>query len=484
MSSSVPPAPESRAPREMPAWPPKAEAAYAGMEEEVFFHSLDAPLARQEGGGGLTASKREGPEEGIFIELKGLIEEYLAPRQTPVNSRQLELMRSSYDAEDILEVVKLILGRQLTMGPKVREFERAWSHWLGTSDSVMVNSGSSANLLAFSAFSSPEFPACLRPGDEVIVPAVCWSTSVFPISQCGCVPVVVDVNSATLNIDPAQMREALSPRTKAIVVVHVLGNPCQMPEIMEIARAHGLLVLEDCCEAHGASIWERKVGTFGDLATFSFFFSHHITTIEGGMISSCEPGRWRDSLISLRAHGWIRGRSDEEKWVGEYRGFDRRWLFVVPGYNVRATEINAVFGLCQLGRLNRFIANRCVTRQYLISRLEPYRSLLRTQTELPGHHHSAFGTSLLVQPGAPFTRDELQAYLEDHQVQTRPIIAGNIVRHPVMQHIAHRVGAPDGRLPMADIVHRNGLMIGNHHNVTPSQREYVGDLLEDFLARR
>jgi CDP-6-deoxy-D-xylo-4-hexulose-3-dehydrase len=484
MSKSVAPTPDRRASRETPPAPTKAGGAYAGLEEEGFFHSLDAPLARQEDGGGLVGSTREGPAEGILLELRGLIEEYLAPRQAPVNVRQLELMRSSYDAEDIMEVVKLILGRQLTMGPEVREFERAWSRWLGAPESVMVNSGSSANLLAVSAFSSPELPAGLRPGDEVIVPAVCWSTTVFPISQCGCVPVVVDVDPETLNIDPGQIEGALSPRTKAIVVVHVLGNPCRMPEIMEIARAHDLLVLEDCCEAHGASIGGRKVGTFGNLSTFSFFFSHHMTTIEGGMISFCDPGRWRDSLISLRAHGWIRGRSDEERWVGECRGFDRRWLFVVLGYNVRATEINAVFGRCQLRRLDRFIANRCATRQYLMARLEPYRALVRTQTELPGHQHSAFGISLLVQPGAPFTRDELQAYLEAHQVQTRPIIAGNMVRHPVMRHMAHRIGAPGGRLLMADIVHRDGLMIGNHHNVTPSQREYVGDLLEDFLSRR
>lgn len=459
------------------------EVQFAGMEEELFFHTLDAALAKPHEEYTPTTINADNREKGILIEIGRLVEEYLALRWAPVNSRALELMRSSYDAEDILEVLKLVLGHQLTMGPRVAQLEKVWASWLGANASLMVNSGSSANLLGVAAFCSPELSTPLKPGDEVIVPAVCWSTTVFPFVQHGCVPVFVDVDVETLNIDPSQVVAALSPKTKAIAVVHVLGNPCPMPEIMEIARANNLLVLEDCCEAHGASIVGRKVGTFGDIGTFSFFFSHHMTTIEGGMISFSDTHRWKDILISLRAHGWIRGRSDEEDWVARHPDFDRRWLFVSSGYNLRPTEINAVLGLSQLRKLDRFIANRRATHRYISSRLEPYSSLLRTQKAVAGHSHSGFGISMLVQAGAWFTRDQLKVHLEAHGIQTRPVLTGNMLRHPVKRHIAHKVGHPSGRLANADQVHLNGLMVGNHHNVTASQQEYLGDVLEDFLTR-
>ena len=232
-----------------------------------------------------------------------LISEYIDVTRQPADPRQLELMRSSYGAEELVAAVDVFLSGQLTMGPHVTIFENDWSSFLPTAFSVMTNSGSSANLLMLSALAFTGTENHLQPGDEVIVPAVAWSTSVFPIAQVGCVPVLVDVNLDTLNIDPDQVERAITPRTRAIMPVHLLGNPCDMHALMDIARRYGLWVIEDCCEAHGASVDGQLVGTFGELAAFSFFYSHHMTAIEGGVVCGSDRARWHDLLISLRAHG-------------------------------------------------------------------------------------------------------------------------------------------------------------------------------------
>lgn len=418
--------------------------------------------------------------EQLREDIHRLVREYLEVVRQPFETNQLELGRATYGQEEVTAAIDVLLDDQLAMGPRVAQFERSWSRYLGVESSHMVNSGSSANLLMFSALAFPGIDSYLKPGDEVILPAVAWSTSLFPIFQVGCVPVLVDIDLNTLNLDPARVEEAITPRTKAILAVHVLGNPCDMNALLEIANRHHLWVVEDCCEAHAASIGGRHVGTFGELSSFSFFFSHHMTTVEGGIVSTKNTERWQDLLVSLRAHGWIRGRSDYGEWARKYPDIDPRWLFVTPGFNVRPTEISAAFGEVQLSKLPSFAAARINTRARLMERLKPLEEFFIFQRELPGHVHSAFAFSFLLRDSAPFSRTEFQAHLEASNIQTRPIIGSNLARQPVLKYVPHKTA---GALPNANVVHERGVMIANHHNVTPAQEDYVVDCVDRFVSR-
>lgn len=412
--------------------------------------------------------------------VKQALRDYRRFRDKPVASRQLELIRSSFGEEEFDAALDVIMDDRMTMGARTAEFEGAWTRFLGAGGAVMVNSGSSANLLALAALSSPDAPDGLRPGDEVIVPAVAWSTSVYPIVQMGCVPVFVDVHPETLNLDVDELARAITPKTRAVMAIHLLGNPCEMGRICDLARRHALWVIEDCCEAHGARIADQVVGTFGHLSTFSFFYSHHMTTIEGGMVCFQDKARWLDRLVSMRAHGWVRGRSDRDQWKARHTDIDDRWLFVALGYNLRPTDIHAALGLAQLEKLPMFIRNRRSVRRRILGLLDGKSPWLRYQVERPGHTHSAFGFSFLVDPKAPFTREAFQAYLEANRIQTRPIVGSNFARQPVMGTVPHRI---HGTLPNADLVHYHGLMVGNHHDVTVSQAAYLAEVVLDFLDR-
>lgn len=393
-----------------------------------------------------------------------------------------DLIRSSFSAEDLQAAVAVLLSGQVTMAAEVGAFEQEWSQWNASAASVMVNSGSSANLVALAALASPHSPHPIRPGDEVLVPAICWSTSVFPIVQIGAIPVLVDVDPATLNLDPAAIERAIGPKTRGIVVIHVLGNPCPMREIMDLARAHDLVVLEDCCEAHGAEIDGIKVGNFGDLASFSFFLSHHLTTIEGGMVSFADVDRWRDLLISQRAHGWIRGRSDAEAWQARYPGLNGGWIFVEPGYNLRPTEMHAAIGRCQLRHLADWIARRSNIFTYwseTISRR--WGQQLRLQTSLPGHTASPFGLALVAAEAAEAVR--IQGYLQSQGIFTRPLIAGNFARQPVWPQLNGRCVDARGQdaLPEADRIHQQGFMVGLHQDLSDRAVEFLIDRLAQCL---
>lgn len=372
-----------------------------------------------------------------------------------------------FDNSEILAAIRVLLSGKLTYGAETEAFERLWSEWLGVPYSVMVNSGSSANLLALEAL---KHEGRLQPDDEVIVPAVAWSTSLFPIVQIGCVPVMIDVDATTLNIDPAAISSAITKRTRAILVVHLLGNPCDMHSITD-----RFPIIEDCCEAHGAEICGRRIGTFGDYSTFSFFFAHHMTCGEGGIVS-CQTQEQRDLLMSLRSHGWARERSDFSEWQQSYPDIDARWIFVTPGYNFRPTDIQAAFAREQLKKLDGFITRRIELRERLLSNLAQYAEYFDFQTALPGHVHSAFGFALICKP--PIDRKHFVRYLNEHGIETRPIIGGNLARQPALKYIPHRV---HGDLKNADRVHFNGLMIPNHPGISETDQDRLCELIDGFI---
>jgi CDP-6-deoxy-D-xylo-4-hexulose-3-dehydrase len=412
-------------------------------------------------------------------EIRDLIRRYFqaaAPPPFVPGQTRIRLNAPSYGWEEVWEAIDSMLSTQVTMGAKVKCFEADFADYLGVKHAVMVNSGSSANLLALSVLANPLAPHPLLPGDEVITPAVTWVTTVYPIINVGAVPVLVDVDPDTFNIDIAEVERALSPRTRAIMPVHLLGNPCDMQAILDIARRHNLLVIEDTCEAHGAAIGERRVGSFGDLATFSFFFTHHVATIEGGMLVTNDDDLG-DLARALRAFGWIRELRDRDELARRHTDIDPRFLFVNTGYNFKPTELQAAFGIHQMPRLDGFIAARRANAEFWGQELGSVGEL-QIQRERPGTTHAWFGYPLTVRPNASFSRAELIAFLEGRGLETRPIVAGNVAEQPALRLFPHRIA---GDLANSRLIHRNSLYFGNHPGIGPAEREAVVGYLREFI---
>ncbi|MDP2726798.1 MAG: DegT/DnrJ/EryC1/StrS family aminotransferase, partial [Dehalococcoidia bacterium] len=333
-----------------------------------------------------------------FQAIAELIEQHFDALNTPMpfipGKTRIPLNVPTYSAAEVIEALDSLMSTWVTMGKKVQAFEQMWAEYIGFEYGVMTNSGSSANLLALSALG-------LQPGVEVITPALTWATTVFPIAQVGAVPVLVDVDREAYNISPEAIEQAITPRTRAIMPVHLLGNPCDMDAIWRLADRYSLYVIEDACEAHGAEYDGRKVGSFGHLSTFSFFFSHHISTIEGGMVLTNE-GDWADRLRSMRAHGWIREMSNKEAIAQANPNVDPRFLFATVGYNMRPTEIGGAFGIHQVPRLEGLVEHRRSLAAYFNDALAEYQDWLMLPKEAPNTRHSYFAYALTVKEGAPF----------------------------------------------------------------------------------
>src|SRR5713226_4171616 len=314
----------------------------------------------------------------VHREIAQLIRRWFAERENPVfvpGKTAIPLNIPGFGWEEVWESVETLLSTQVTMGKKVQQFETMFAEYVGVKHAVMVNSGSSANLLALSILTNPLQPKRIQPGDEVITPAVTWATTVWPILNVGLVPVLVDVDLTNFNLVAEEVEKAITPRTRAIMVVHLLGNPCDMAKIGSIARRHELYVIEDSCEAHGAEFRGRKVGSFGDLATFSFYFSHHISTIEGGMVLTNNDD-YAELARSLRVFGWIRDLRDKDVIASDHPGIDPRFLFANIGYNLRPTEIQGAFGIHQIAKLERFIATRRDNARYWNEKMGSFDHLL------------------------------------------------------------------------------------------------------------
>ena len=377
----------------------------------------------------------------------------------------------TYGSPEVIEALDSLMSTWVTMGKKVKAFEGMFASYIGQKHAVMVNSGSSANLLALSALN-------LQPGDEVITPALTWATTVFPIAQVGAIPVLVDVDRGTYNISPSAVEAAVTPRTRAIMPVHLLGNPCNMDAIMDIAKFHNLYVIEDCCEAHGAEYHGKKVGSFGDVATFSFFFSHHISTIEGGMLLT-NNSIWDDQWRSMRAHGWIRDMSNRDEIAAANPDIDPRFMFAYPGYNFRPTEIQGAFGIHQLPRLDELVGMRRQQARYFTYALSKYTDYLQLPVEAPNTKHSYFAYPVTVREGAPFTKKELVAFLEGKGLETRPIEGSNMAIQPAMKHLKFRAGD----LTNTEYIHANSFFFGLHQGLGMGQQSAIVSYLDEFMEK-
>lgn len=416
-------------------------------------------------------------KDKIKAKIEKLIQQYFALKVEPPSN--IGLSAPSYGWEEVNEALDSMLTTQVTMGKKVKQFERMFAEYVGVKYAVMVNSGSSANLLALSILTNPTLEDRIKAGDEVITPAVTWATTVFPIINCGAIPVLVDVDPFTFNIDVDEIEEAITDKTRAIMPVHLLGNPCNMDKIMAIARERNLYVIEDACEAHGAEFKGQKVGSFGDLATFSFYFSHHISTIEGGMVLTNNE-EFAELCKSLRAHGWIRDLSAKDKIAKEYKHIDPMFLFINTGYCFRPTEIQGAFGIHQLGKLEKFIEIRRENAEFWSENLKQYGDYLLLQTERKGTRHVWFGYPITVRTGTPFSRREIVDFLKQKGVEIRPIMAGNIAEQPAMRFLPYRKVS---NLPNSRLIMRNSFLFGNHHGIGHRERKAVFDYIREFMSK-
>lgn len=389
--------------------------------------------------------------------------------------KQIPLNASTLGYEETQAVLDVLRSTRVTMGARCRQFEASFGERFGA-EAVFVNSGSSANLLAFFALANHAVPHSRNkkrfvPGFEVIVPAVSWATTYWPIVQAGGVPVIVDSDPRSLQMKPSAAREALSAKTVAICPVHVLGNTVAMDEIIPFAEENDLWIIEDTCEALGARYQGKPVGTLGNMATFSFFFSHHITTIEGGMVLMRDP-QLAELLRCMRAHGWTRDLKNRQEIEVQYPEIDSRFLFVNTGFNLRPTEINAALGLIQLQKLDAFNLRRNEIARGWTERFQPLiqSKIFSPMIPTPGAEVATFGYPVICREQK--VRTTLKQQLEQRGIETRPIICGNIARQPAMAKISHRVS---GDLKGADEIMDCGLLWGVHPLMSASEVDYVAD---------
>ena len=383
------------------------------------------------------------------------------------------LASSTWGLEEIAAINEVVASGSFTMGQKVAKFEEEFSTLVGSKYAVMVNSGSSANLALLAALRYRNTPL-LSPDDEIIVPAVSWSTTYYPVGQLGCKLTFVDVNKDSLNIDPNKIEMAITSKTKAIFVVNLLGNPADWIRIREIAENHNLVLIEDNCESLGAELEGKSCGTFGIGGTFSTFFSHHISTMEGGVVATNDESLFH-TLKSIRAHGWTRDLPDQNHVFNKTGSeWDDLYRFVLPGYNLRPLEIEAAIGSVQLTKLPDFIETRRLNAEKFLGQLSQIEGL-RVQKE--NGKSSWFGFSIILEGKLKGQRRKLVELLNNAQIVSRPIVTGNFTRNPVIKHMNC---APIGELPVADEIHEDGLFVGNHHFDLTDEIDLLNQVLLDF----
>ena len=361
------------------------------------------------------------------------------------------------------------------MGERVAGFEENFAAHFGSKYAVMVNSGSSANLLAVAALSHHSEMA-LKPGDEVIVPAVSWSTTYYPFHQYGLRLKFVDVELPSMTIDPELVSAAITERTRAICAVNLLGGAADYESLENLCRQHDLILIEDNCEAMGAKYGGKRTGTFGEFGTHSMFFSHHINTMEGGMIL-IEDEELQQLCVSLRSHGWTRGLPTPNRLVEKSNDpFEESFRFILPGYNLRPLELSAAVGQIQLDKLDTFVKMRRANAEVFRELFSDRESVIIQQ---PHGESSWFGFAVVLAGSLRGKRKEVVADLTRANIECRPIVAGNFVRNPVMKYLNYDV---HGELPNSDRIHDDGLFVGNHHfDISDDLERFANILLRQVL---
>ena len=436
-----------------------------------------------------------GRAEAIRLEIHRLIEDYCAlmhaPRTFSPAAPDVPVSGRVYDSSDVKSLVDSALEFWLTTGRFNQQFQDALAKRIGARYALTVNSGSSANLVAFSALTSPLLrDRQLKPGDEVITAAVGFPTTVNPVLLWGMTPVFVDVTLPTYNVEPDAIAAAITPRTKAIMMAHTLGNPFDAPKIAEIAKRHGLFLIEDCCDALGATIGDRHVGTIGDIGTLSFYPAHHITMGEGGAAFTGHPvlrrameafRDWgRDCYCDPGKDNTCGRRFDWQ--LGELpHGYDHKYIYSHLGFNLKITDMQAAVGLSQLGHLDDFIAARRRNFTLLSQGLCELEEFFVLPQATAGSNPSWFGFAMTIRDGAPFSRAELLDHLNAKKIGTRLLFGGNLTRQPYMAGRHFRV---HGNLENSDRVMHRTFWIGLYPALQREHIDYVCDTFRSFCRSR
>ena len=420
-----------------------------------------------------------------------LVAEYhaaaFAPRPMVAGETPIPVSGKVFDAEEMKSLVDSSLDFWLTTGRFANQFEKEFARLFGLRKALLVNSGSSANLVALTALTSDKLgDRALRPGDEVITVAAGFPTTVNPIIQNSLIPVFVDVDLATYNIDVTQLEAAHSDKTRAVMIAHTLGNPFNLAAVSEFVKKYDLWLVEDCCDAVGATYEGKNVGTFGDLATTSFYPAHHITMGEGGCVLTdspklkvlvesfrdwgrdcyCEPGK--DNTCGKRFE-WCLGDLP--------CGYDHKYTYSHIGYNLKLTDMQAAVGVAQLAKLPDFIQARRRNYRTLYNGLKDLEEFLLLPEPTPNSDPSWFGFAISVKPEAPFKRDALVQHLERHKIATRLLFGGNLIRQPAYKNVPFRV---IGDVPNSDRVMHSVFWIGVYPGLTPPMLDYMIETIHDF----
>lgn len=381
------------------------------------------------------------------------------------------LTNSTWGVEEHQALQDVIASDRYTMGAKVRTYKQQFAAHFGKKYAVMTSSGSTANLLALSAlFYHPDFD--IQKGDEIIVPAVSWSTTYFPVPQLGLKLRFVDIDPENLNIDLRKISATVTPQTKAVFGVNLLGNPLEADKLRKICQDARILLLEDNCESMGSIYDGEHVGAFGLFSTFSSFFSHHICTMEGGMVTT-DDRKLYDSMLSLRAHGWVRDLPEDTHLKVGDDPFVKQFRFVLPVYNLRPLEMEGALGTPQLAKLNGFVAERRLNGVYFQSIFSDL-DFLDIQSERG--ESSWFGFAMILKGVLKGKRSALVAAFGDAEIECRPIVTGNFLKNPVIEHLDHSV---ESTMTAANNVDVNGIFVGNHHHPIKPQIERLLEVIQN-----
>ena len=392
-----------------------------------------------------------------------------------------KLASSTWDHKEIEAIQGVIDSDMYSMGDKVREYEVNFAKYFSSRYAVMTSSGSTANLLMIaSMFYTKDETRRLKRGDEVIVPAVSWSTTYFPLQQYGLKVKFVDIDRETLNIDLEKLEKAITDDTKVILAVNLLGNPNDFGRLNSLISDRGITLLEDNCESLGATYGAKYAGTFGLMGTFSSFFSHHIATMEGGCILTDDEEIYH-ILLCIRAHGWTRNlpKHNLVSTVKSDDDFEEAFKFVLPGYNVRPLEMSGAIGCEQLKKLPRLLDERRKNADNFTSlfRQHPF---IQIQKEIGSS--SWFGFSLVLTEDSPITRSELVSLLKTNDIECRPIVTGNFLKNKeVLEHFDYEVS---GTIEGAAYIDKNGLFVGNHHVDIRADIETLFSIITEHIKQQ
>ena len=385
----------------------------------------------------------------------------------------LPLATTTWDDNEYNALNNVIKSGMFTMGKFVKEFECDFAEYVGSKYAVMVNSGSSANLLAIAALFYTKLPMLQR-GDEIIVPAVSWSTTYYPLYQYGLKIKFVDIDKETLNLDLDKLKSAITDKTRAIMSVNLLGNIVDYNELNKIIANKNIILIEDNCESLGSTLNEKHSGTFGLLGTYSCFFSHHISTMEGGMVTTDNEELYH-IMLSLRAHGWTRNLPKENKICTKSDNpFEESFRFVLPGYNLRPLEMSGALGIEQLKKLPALIAGRRLNAKYF---QEIFSEIKSISIQKETGKSSWFGFSIIVLDGKE-KRDLLAKKFSENEIECRPIVAGNFAKNPVVQYFDYEIF---DKLENSDLINDSGLFIGNHHYDIKNELKLVEKIINETL---